>query len=292
MLNRILTGLIALSLLALPVVGGCSDDSDDGGNNVTNNGNNATNNGNNATNNGNNGNNVTNNGNNVTNNGNNVTNNGNNVTNNGTNNGEAACLEACGDGCPAPEFWVCASDGETYCNACVIGCYGLTVAADPQTCVAENNQQGCLDACGIGCPAPEFQVCAEDGQLYCTQCQLDCRGLAAAADPTSCDTAMDSCPDLGGLHGCFSNNDCPADMICENLGASDIDAVPCCIAGTRGTGAAGTACTAAADCVTAVCIEGDTAQLCSDTCELDTDCPVGMQRCISLGGEGWCFPEN
>ena len=40
------------------------------------------------------------------------------------------CLDQCGVGCPAPEYQICASDGQMYCNTCVIDCYGLTVAAD------------------------------------------------------------------------------------------------------------------------------------------------------------------
>jgi hypothetical protein len=43
------------------------------------------------------------------------------------------CLAACGEGCPAPEARVCASDGERYCNSCVIECHDLAVAED-STC--------------------------------------------------------------------------------------------------------------------------------------------------------------
>ena len=42
----------------------------------------------------------------------------------------SACLDQCPVGCPSPEHWPCASDGQTYCNACVIGCYGLELADD------------------------------------------------------------------------------------------------------------------------------------------------------------------
>jgi hypothetical protein len=48
--------------------------------------------------------------------------------------GEEQCIEDCGDGCPAPEFQPCASDGQRYCNECVIACKELTVADDAATC--------------------------------------------------------------------------------------------------------------------------------------------------------------
>ena len=43
---------------------------------------------------------------------------------------EPSCIEDCGDGCPAPQSQPCASDGQRYCNACVIQCKGLTVVEE------------------------------------------------------------------------------------------------------------------------------------------------------------------
>ncbi len=41
-----------------------------------------------------------------------------------------SCVADCPLGCPAPSSRPCASDGERYCNACVIECHGLTEADD------------------------------------------------------------------------------------------------------------------------------------------------------------------
>lgn len=34
--------------------------------------------------------------------------------------------------------------------------------------------------CGVGCPAPDFQPCACDGQKYCNVCEINKKGLSAA----------------------------------------------------------------------------------------------------------------
>ena len=99
---------------------------------------------------------------------------------------EEACLSECGAGCPAPEFQPCASDGRTYCNECTITCKGLTVADDASTC-SQQAEEECIAACGDGCPAPEFQICASDGERYCNDCVVGCKGLTTAEDASSCD---------------------------------------------------------------------------------------------------------
>lgn len=43
-------------------------------------------------------------------------------------------------------------------------------------------EQSCIDACGDGCPAPEFQTCASDGKRYCSSCVIECKGLEVAED--------------------------------------------------------------------------------------------------------------
>ncbi len=98
---------------------------------------------------------------------------------------EETCLDACGDGCPAPGEQPCASDGQNYCNTCTIECKGLTVAEDASTCDQQTEQE-CLDACGDGCPALEFQPCASDGELYCNGCTIECKGLTVEADSSTC----------------------------------------------------------------------------------------------------------
>ena len=30
--------------------------------------------------------------------------------------------------------------------------------------------EDCMLGCGVGCPAPEFQICGTDGNLYCNSC--------------------------------------------------------------------------------------------------------------------------
>lgn len=119
--------------------------------------------------------------------------------------------------------------------------------------------------------------------------------IDGAAGATGEDAAVDSsvgpvssCSELSTTD-CFSNLDCPAERRCQNAG-TELDPVPCCVPGARGTGAAGTACTLELDCESAVCIEG----LCSKTCTQDEDCPAGMKSCIPIAFSGsddnWCFP--
>ena len=127
---------------------------------------------------------------------------------------ETACLAACGEGCPAPEFQTCASDGNTYCNDCVIECKGLTVADDPTSC-ADDTEEACIEACGVGCPAPEFQPCASDGELYCNECIIGCKGLTVEEDASTCEAPDTPCTEeeCGPLTGL------PEDPTCMTEGA-------------------------------------------------------------------------
>ena len=45
----------------------------------------------------------------------------------------------------------------------------------------------CLFGCGVGCPAPEFQICGTDGNLYCNSCYMGCLGIAPASQRSVCD---------------------------------------------------------------------------------------------------------
>jgi hypothetical protein len=47
--------------------------------------------------------------------------------------------------------------------------------------------EDCLFGCGVGCPAPEFQICGADGQLYCNSCYMGCLGIAPASQRSVCD---------------------------------------------------------------------------------------------------------
>jgi len=49
-----------------------------------------------------------------------------------------SCLEACGYGCPAPEYWVCGEDGNFYCNTCYMNCYGVQEASNRTICESTN----------------------------------------------------------------------------------------------------------------------------------------------------------
>lgn len=49
------------------------------------------------------------------------------------------------------------------------------------------NVEECLLGCGVGCPAPEFQICGSDGQRYCNSCYMDCYGVVPATQPSVCD---------------------------------------------------------------------------------------------------------
>jgi len=117
------------------------------------------------------------------------------------------CIANCGIGCPAPEYWLCASDGELYCNECIMACYAVTLVEDKSFCEKEVPVEECLTACGIVCPAPEYWLCGVDGQLYCNECIMACYEVEKAADPSSCEQSVQYC---------ISNDDCQDNQICRN----------------------------------------------------------------------------
>ena len=73
-------------------------------------------------------------------------------------------------------------DGEQQIGDCMM-CQCVGGAWD---CYDSCNPDACLAACGVGCPAPEYQLCGNDGQLYCTSCQMGCYGMTEATDPAVC----------------------------------------------------------------------------------------------------------
>lgn len=121
-----------------------------------------------------------------------------------------------------------------------------------------------------------------------TDAAVEIDGSSGASGEDAAVGPVGSCSELSTTD-CFSNLDCPAEQRCQNAG-TELDPVPCCVPGARGTGAAGTSCTLELDCESAVCIEG----LCSKTCTKDEDCPAGMKSCIPIAFSGsddnWCFP--
>jgi len=121
-----------------------------------------------------------------------------------------------------------------------------------------------------------------------TDAAVEIDGSSGASGEDAAVGPVSSCSELSTTD-CFSNLDCPAERRCQNAG-TELDPVPCCVPGARGTGAAGTSCTLELDCESAVCIEG----LCSKTCTKDEDCPEGMKSCIPIAFSGsddnWCFP--
>jgi hypothetical protein len=59
--------------------------------------------------------------------------------------------------------------------------------ADTNTADTNVDVDDCLFGCGVGCPAPEFQICGTDGQLYCNSCYMGCLGIAPASQRSVCD---------------------------------------------------------------------------------------------------------
>jgi len=53
------------------------------------------------------------------------------VTVNPASNDVDKCIQACGIGCPAPQYWVCGMSGERYCTSCVAACYHDPVVTCP-----------------------------------------------------------------------------------------------------------------------------------------------------------------
>ena len=98
-----------------------------------------------------------------------------------------ACIDDCGVGCPAPQFQVCGEDGQRYCGACVMACYGVEQADDRSVCHTTNpDEDTCIAECGDGCAAPDEQPCASDGSRYCSECVIACKNLFVEQDDALC----------------------------------------------------------------------------------------------------------
>ena len=78
------------------------------------------------------------------------------------------------------------------------------MSMEPPVCDVEQ----CLMECPLACPAPEYQICGADGNLYCNTCIMDCKGVEEADDPSICDPAPQACE---------SDSDCaPGAEWCED----------------------------------------------------------------------------
>jgi hypothetical protein len=79
------------------------------------------------------------------------------------------CLESCEDACPAPDQRVCASDGERYCNTCVLSCHDLEVADDASTCDAPSCPDGLDQVDSESDCLQDDAICMEvDDGVWCT----------------------------------------------------------------------------------------------------------------------------
>lgn len=168
---------------------------------------------------------------------------------------------------------------------CTLGLAACSDDSSDGAAGAAGSQPGNDAAAGSAGTAGAAGSAGEDAG---TDAAVEVDGAAGATGEDAAVGPVSSCSELSTTD-CFSNLDCPAERRCQNAG-TELESVPCCVPGARGTGAAGTACTLELDCESAVCIEG----LCSKTCTQDEDCPAGMKSCVPIAFSGsddnWCFP--
>ncbi|MHB8877501.1 MAG: hypothetical protein ACYC8T_27740, partial [Myxococcaceae bacterium] len=81
---------------------------------------------------------------------------------------------------------------------------------------------------------------------------------------------------------CFSSDDCPPTHWCHSEDTSGLHVY--CVAGTRGSGVAGAACTGEADCASALCTDSSiSGQRCSALCDSPSECPAVLPKCLYVG---------
>ncbi len=194
----------------------------------------------------------------------------------------------CGCGCIDVIATDC-TDGETRridCNECVC-------VDGSWDCTTEDCTGTCAEACGVGCPAPEYMLCGEDGALYCNTCLMDCYDVAEADDPSLC-VDCPTADDPGIVSVVYASTDpmecalidfgCPPNSIgFENqCGCGCVEwAAPECAAGdTRTDGCVSCSCADGFwDCDASAC---ETTEACLETCS-DSCAPVDAQLCGANG---------
>lgn len=194
--------------------------------------------------------------------------------------------DACGCGCIGGAECTDGDVREEDCNTC-------TCSGGIWTCTGLDCTELCLADCGVGCPAPEYMLCGEDGDLYCNECVMDCYDVAESDDPEVC---VD-CPttdDPGVDRVIYASTDlmecavidlgCPPSFIgFENqCGCGCVEYAPTeCAAGE----------TLNEGCVSCSCLDGywdcdasacETTEACLETCS-DECAPVADQLCGANG---------
>ena len=110
---------------------------------------------------------------------------------------------------------MCACDGQKYCNECEAQAHGVDVtecdSTGPKTCgglagfMCDDDEFcdyepaakcGIADQtgvckkrptdCPLGCPAPQFQKCGCDGELYCNECEAQSAGVDVSGKTGTC----------------------------------------------------------------------------------------------------------
>ena len=126
--------------------------------------------------------------------------------------------DVCPLACPAPEYQVCGCDGQLYCSECDAQRAGVDVTGQTGNCGAEPKDCGGFagftcgedeycdyepsemcgaadqmgtckprpEVCPLGCPAPEYQPCGCDGQLYCNECEANRAGVSITDQTGTC----------------------------------------------------------------------------------------------------------
>ena len=91
------------------------------------------------------------------------------------------------------------------------------------------------------------------------------------------------------LADCGAGMRCDFDLTCADL---DGDETMECVPQTSGTSNIGSGCTSARDCETSVCLdEGNPRGMCSERCQLNTDCPAGTHCELYAEDTGICLPN-
>ena len=196
-------------------------------------------------------------------------------------------IERCA-ACPTTFEPVCGADGQTYGNACLLDCAGVT-ARRSGVCVASSS--GCTQSCTTdadcgardvecasgrcqprGC-SPEASACGSDGVTYASACEVPfCRGVRAVASGSCCRCAGDFTP-VCGRDGRTYSNRCEAG--CAGARVATEGACPgACLPTSCGLTCAFGFRRDASGCEQCACQEGP-------RCAADADCPNPRQQCVS-----------